>query len=84
MFFSSVFPGTKKCAWQQNKYLFLCYIYGMVLHDTFFKRFYLLFREREKEGEKEGEEHQYVRDTLIGCLSPAPNWGPGAEPRHVP
>ena len=46
-----------------------------------FKRFYLfIFRERGKEGKK----HQCVRETWIGCLSHAHNWGPGPQPRHVP
>ena len=47
---------------------------------AFFKihRFYLFtFRERGREGEGVGEEHQCVRDTLIGCLSHVPKWGPG-------
>ena len=44
---------------------------------------YLLFRERGREGEKEGEKQQCVRDTLISCLSHAPKWGPGAQPRHM-
>ena len=34
----------------------------------FLKRFYLLFRERQREGEKP----QYARETWIGCLSPPP------------
>ena len=25
-----------------------------------------------------------MRETLIGCLSHAPSWGPGPQPRHVP
>ena len=37
-----------------------------------------------KEGEREGEKHQCVRDTVTGCFSHAPNWGPGPQPRHVP
>ena len=47
--------------------------------------FYLFtFRERRREREREGEKHQCVRDTLIGCLSHAPKWGPGLQPRLVP
>ena len=47
--------------------------------------FYLcIFREQRREGERQGEKHRCVRDTLIGCLSHAPNWGPGLQPRHVP
>ena len=46
--------------------------------------FYLfIFRERGREGEREGEKHWCVRDTSIGCLSNAPSWGPGPQPRHV-
>ena len=37
-----------------------------------------------REGEREGEKYQCMRDTSIGCLSHAPNWGPGLQPRHVP
>ena len=36
-----------------------------------------------REGEIKEEEHRYVRDTSIHCLSHAPNWGPGPQPRHV-
>ena len=43
----------------------------------FFKDFIYLFLEG-KEGRKRG------RETLISCLSHAPNWGPGPQPRHVP
>ena len=32
----------------------------------------LFIRERGREGEREGENYQCVRDTLIGCLLPAP------------
>ena len=44
-----------------------------------FKKIFYLFTSREKrrEGEREGEKHQCVRDVLIGCLSHAPEWGPG-------
>ena len=42
------------------------------------------FRERGREGEREGEKHQCVRDTWTDCLSHAPTWGPGPQPRHVP
>ena len=41
-----------------------------------------LFLEREEEGEK-GEKHQCERETLIGCLLLAHNWGPGPQLRHV-
>ena len=36
------------------------------------------------EGRKRGRETSCERVTLIGCLSPAPSWGPGLQPRHVP
>ena len=45
----------------------------------FFLRFYLFtFRERGREVEREGEKQCVV------CLSCAPYWGPGLQPRHVP
>ena len=34
--------------------------------------------------EREGKKHPCAKDTLISCLSHAPNWGPGPQPRHVP
>ena len=49
--------------------------------------FFLTFREWRREGEREGEKHpcaRCVRETSIGCLSDAPNQGPGPQPRHVP
>ena len=50
----------------------------------FFLRLYLFtFRERGRKGEREGEKQERVRDTLIVCLSHAPNWGLGPKPRHV-
>ena len=49
------------------------------------KRFYLfIFRERGREGERAREKHRYAKDTSIGCLWHAPNWGPGLQPGHVP
>ena len=39
---------------------------------------------REGGREREGKKHQCVRETSISCLSHAPNWGPGGQPRHVP
>ena len=50
----------------------------------FFKRYFIyLFLERE-EGRKKGKQISVWLDTLICCLSNAPNWGPGPQPRHVP
>ena len=54
---------------------------------VFLKSFFndlFLFREMGRVGAREGEKHQCVRDTLAGCLSHAPNQGPGLQPRHVP
>ena len=49
------------------------------------KRFYyFIFGERGRVGEREEEKHRCARDTWIGCLSCAPYWGPGLQPRHVP
>ena len=49
------------------------------------KYFTYLFLERGEEREKEEERNINVReDTSISCLSHAPSWGPGPQPRHVP
>ena len=45
----------------------------------FFRDFFLIFRERGREGER-----MVVGETLIGFLLPAPSWGPGPQLRHVP
>ena len=50
---------------------------------SFFIKILFIFREREREGEKDGEKHRYARDTSMGCLSHAPNLGPGLQPQHV-
>ena len=42
------------------------------------KVFIYLFRERGREGERERE------TSICGCLSHAPYWGTGLQPRHVP
>ena len=44
-----------------------------------FKRFYLFIFQREGKGEREGEKYQCARETLIGCLSHAPNLGPKSQ-----
>ena len=44
----------------------------------FFLRFLFIFREG-KGGRKRGRE-----TSMCGCLSHAPYWGPGLQPRHVP
>ena len=49
-----------------------------------FLKILFTFREKGRKGESEGEKHQCARDTSTGCLSHAPKWGPGLQPRHVP
>ena len=64
-------------------YVIFLYLFLLKGDPLFFLRFYLfIFRER-REGER-GAEHGCVRERLIGCLSHAPKWGPGPQPRHVP
>ena len=51
-----------------------------------FKNFFFIlfiFRERGREGDTEGEKHGCERDTSIGCLSHARNWGLNLLPRPV-
>ena len=44
---------------------------------SFFKDVIYLFLER-------GERRERGRETSVcGCLSSAPNWGPGLQPKHV-
>ena len=50
----------------------------------FYKKDLFILSERGRKGEREGEKYWCVRDTSIGCLSYASNWGPGPKPRHVP
>ena len=81
-------------AWQiTNVFIFLpslpthtpalgfCYLIGLsfgIFIYLFFKMFFLfIFLEGGGEGET-------GRETSISCLFPAPNWGPGPQPRHVP
>ena len=45
-------------------------------HTLFFWMFYF-FIFRERKGERK-------RERMCGCLSLAPYWGPGLQPRHVP
>ena len=42
------------------------------------------FRERGREGERERNMDVQEIHQLVGCLSHAPNQGPGLQPRHVP
>ena len=49
----------------------------MTSYFLFFKKdFMYLFLEKGREGERE--------TLMCGCLSCAPYWGPGWQPRHVP
>ena len=52
------------------------YLIWNICIGPFFKKIFT-FREKGREGER-------GREALIGCLSCAPNWGPGPQPRHVP
>ena len=45
----------------------------------FFKDFIYLFLERGKGERKRGRE-----TSVCGCLSCAPHWEPGLQPRHLP
>ena len=46
--------------------------------------FVYLFLESREGRKKKRERNISVQDKLIGCLSHAPNRGPGLQPRHVP
>ena len=54
----------------QNKY---------AVNNSFKKDFIYLSLERGKGRKKRGRE-----TSVCGCLSHAPHWGPGPQPRHVP
>ena len=43
-----------------------------------------IFRERGREGEREEEKHRCARDTLISCLSHAPNGDLASNPGMCP
>ena len=47
--------------------------------NNFFLRVYLLDRGEGREKERERKE-----TSMYGCLSRAPYWEPGLQPRHVP
>ena len=68
--------------------LWLSFSGSLFLFFFYFKDFIYLFifREMGREGEREREREKLwcVWDTLTGCLSHAPNQGPGPQPRHVP
>ena len=57
-------------------------VFSVGLH-IFLKRFYL-FLGRGEGSEKEGEKHHCAREISVNCLSHAPSWEPGLQPRHVP
>ena len=59
------------------------YVVVLLFFLIFILTFYLfIFRER---GRRRGrEKHRCSRETLMGCLSHNPNWGPGPWPRHGP
>ena len=48
-----------------------------------FRDFIYLLLERGEE-RKKGRETSLCKRYMIGCLSHAPNWGPGLQPKHVP
>ena len=50
----------------------------LIIFKDFLKDFIYLFLERG-EGRERGRE-----TSMCGCLSRAPYWGPGPQPRHVP
>ena len=57
-------------------------IYSWFYIRYFLRDFIYLFLERG-EGREKGRE-TLICERDIGCLSHAPNWGPGLQPRHVP
>ena len=53
---------------------------GYKTQDRFLKKILFIYFEREGKGSrKRGRE-----TCMCGCLSHAPQWGPGLQPRHVP
>ena len=62
-----------------NKHIWSPYKVKRNNFSSFLKRFLFIYFQREgKGGRKRG------RETSIGCLSHAPNLGPGRQPIHVP
>ena len=59
-----------------NRSFWLCYTTVARVSHIFLKDFFY-FLERGREGER-------GRETSIGCLSYAPSWASGLQPRHVP
>ena len=63
-------------SWLEHRPTGRCPIHVSLSHQFFFW---------EREGKEErGEKHQFVKETLMGCLSHPSTWGPGPQPRHVP
>ena len=89
---NKVFKFSNPTNWltnSQSPYMSLSHLIHYSLHSYtaflstsslfyFFKKYFIyLFLER-------GEGKERGRESSIGCLSHAPNWGPGLQPRHVP
>ena len=69
----------------KNSFLNTLIFMPFIAYTIFILRFYFfIFRERGMEGARKGEKHRCARETSISCLSHAPNWRPGLQPRHVP
>ena len=61
-------------------YILTDFCYFVFLKARFLKKdFIYLFLGREEGRKKRGRE-----TSMCGCLSPAPHWGPGPQPRPVP
>ena len=76
---------TEMFCYPQNAFMpFLCnrtlhHPYPLEVTACFFKILSIYsLRERKGRRKKEGE------TSMCGCLSRAPHWGPGPQPRHVP
>ena len=80
-------PNTKQTgSWKKFQ---CCYFWNIFFHCfmklftklsivIIFKDCITLFLER-----REGKEKERRRNIMCGCLSCAPRWGPGPQPRHV-
>ena len=69
--------------WQNNSFETLTDVVILLWIFTFLKCFFIkdfIFTERREKEEK----HRCVRETPIGCLSYAPNQGPGWQPGMCP
>ena len=67
--------------------IYQCYILcsgnALLSVRIFFKDSIYLFQ-REGKGERKRGRESSMWETLVGCVSCAPNQGPGPQPRHVP